>query len=67
MYHVLSMNSNTYFSKKTSQPTTLTEQSSNSTHILNDVENTEFIEKEKAWLEQLEIRHLAYADIDLHY
>ncbi len=67
MYYVLSMNSNTDFSKKTSQPTTLTEQLSSSTHILNGVENTEFTEREQAWLEQLETRHLAYADIDLHY
>ncbi len=37
-------------------------------HTLNDVEeNAELTAKEQAWFEQLEIRHLAYADIDLHY
>lgn len=61
------MNSNTNLSKKTSHTTTLKEPSSNLMHILSDRENTEFIKREQAWLEQLETRHLAYADIDLHY
>ncbi len=67
MYYPLAMNSNTHFSKKTSL-TTWKQPPSNSTHTLNDVEeNLELTAREKAWFEQLETRHLAYADIDLHY
>ncbi len=67
MYYVLIMNSNTKFSQKTSR-TTWKEQPSNSTHTLNDVEaNAELTAREQEWFEQLEIRHLAYADIDLHF
>ncbi len=67
MYYPLAMNSNTHFSKKTSL-TTWKQPRSNSTHILNDVEeNLELTPRELDLLEQLETRHLAYADVDLHY
>ena len=68
IYDSLAMNSNTHFSKKTSPKAIWNEPPSDSTHILNDVEeNLELTAREQAWFEKLETRHLAYADIDLHY
>ena len=67
MYFVSPMNSNTTSSKKKSHLTTLNEQSLTSTLILEEEENTELLEREQAWLEQAEMQHLRYADIDLHY
>ncbi|MEL4896188.1 hypothetical protein [Crocosphaera sp. Alani8] len=61
------MNSNTTSSKKKIHLTTLNEQSLTSTLILEEEENTELLEREQAWLEQAEMQHLRYADIDLHY
>ncbi len=67
IYRTIAMNSNTKSPQKTSL-TTWRGLPSNSTHTLNDVEeNAELTAREQAWFEQLEIRHLAYADIDLHY
>ncbi len=61
------MNSNTKSSQKTSL-TIWKQPPSNSTHTLNDVEeNLELTPRELDLLEQLETRHLAYADVDLHY
>ncbi len=61
------MNSNTKSSQKRSL-TTWKQPPSNSTHTLNDVEeNLELTARELDLLEQLETRHLAYADVDLHY
>ncbi len=67
IYYVPEMNSNTHFPKKTSKTATLKEQSSSSILILNDGENTEFLEKEQAWFDRWENEHLSHADIDLHY
>ncbi len=68
MYHSSFMKSNTHFSKKTTTTSILSKQPLTSTHILNDVEeNLELTPRELDLLEQLETRHLAYADVDLHY
>ncbi len=67
IYYVLVMNSNTNLSQKTSLDSEK-EQPSNSTHTFNNVEETlELTAREQGLFEQLEIRHLAYADIDLHF